>query len=110
MPGLLLHVGGITNCFHQMGMITVSPMSPRVMLNGQVALTMSDLHTVAGCLFTVGTKPQPCVTVRVEPATRVSIGGRPAALLTPAALCLSAEQIPQGIPISTATQKRVVAT
>jgi hypothetical protein len=113
MPGLLLHVGAITNCFHQTGVVSASPVSPpRVMVNDvQPVLTISDLHKVVGCLFTVpGPKAQPCVTVRVEAATRVMVNGQPVAILTPAALCLSAEQVPQGIPNSAATQKRVIAT
>lgn len=113
MPGFLLHVGGITNCFHQTGAVVANPVSPpRVFCAAALpALTIADLHKVAGCLFTVpGPKPQPCATIRVDPATRVMINGQPAAILTPGALCLSAEQAPQGIPVSLATQKRVIVT
>jgi hypothetical protein len=112
VPGPLLHVGAIINCFHG-GPVTPNVTNPpRVLVNGtQQVLTIKELHTVAGCLFTVpGPKPQPCVLVRVVPAGRVLINGQPAAILTPAALCLSAEQLPQGIPNSAPTQKRVIAT
>lgn len=117
MPGFLVHIGAITNCTHA-GPVTANPSgTPRVFVNAaQPVLTITDLHKVAGCPFQApaptpsGTKPQPCVLVRVEPATRVFINGQPAAILTPAAICQSIEQIPQGPPNSSAIQKRVIAT
>jgi hypothetical protein len=113
MPGLLLHVGGITNCFHVSGVVVANPKKPpRVFVNGGVpVLSIDDLHSVGGCLYTLpGPKPQPCMTVKVEPAVRVRVNNVAAALLTPAAVCLSAEKAPQGMPVSTPTQKRVIAT
>ncbi len=112
MPGFLLHVGAIVACFHNGPVKPNVVQPPRVLVNGaQQVLTIGEIHQVKGCLFTVpGPKAQPCVLVRVEPATRVLINGQPAAILTPAAICLSAEQIPQGVPKSTPTQKRVIAT
>jgi hypothetical protein len=112
MPGLLLHVGGITNCFHVTGIVTATPKPPpRVFVSGMPVLSILDLHKVAACLFTVpGPKPQPCMLVKVDPAVRVRVNNVAAALLTPAAVCLSAEQAPQGVPVSTPTQKRVIAT
>jgi hypothetical protein len=115
MPGLLVHVGAITNCLHA-GAVTASPSpSTRVFINGaQAVLTIADLHTVAGCPFQIpvglGTKPQPCVLVKLEAATKVLINGTPVAILTPIAIGQSAEQIPQGPPNSSAIQKRVIAT
>lgn len=112
MPGFLIQVGGITNCFHLSGIVTPALVNPpRVMVNGsQQVLTTSDLLTVAGCIFNVLGAAHPCVKVRVDAATRVKINGQPAAILTPTALCLAADQAPQGIPISIPTQKRVIAT
>jgi hypothetical protein len=117
MPGILLHVGALTNCPHLAAVTVTPPAPPRVFVNvAQAVLTMANLLTVAGCPFQVpeptpsGTKPQPCGTVRVQPSTRVLINGQPAALLTPATLCYSVEQIPQGPPNSAAAQKRVLAT
>ena len=112
MPGYLLQVGGIINCFHQTGMVIPTIVNPpRVLVNGaQQVLTITELLTVAGCLFNVAGGPHPCVLVRVEAATRVKINGQPAAILTPAAVCVAADQAPQGIPNSSSTQKRVIAT
>jgi hypothetical protein len=112
MPGYLLQVGGIVNCFHQSGMVTPTLINPpRVKVNGtQQVLSTPESLTVAGCLFNVSGSPHPCVLVRVEAATRVRINGRSAAILTPAAVCVAADQAPQGIPNSSSTQKRVIAT
>lgn len=112
MPGYLIQVGGITTCFHQSGLVTPTLVNPpRVKVNGaQQVLTIADLLLVAGCLFNVSGGPHPCVKIRVDAATRVKINGQPAAILTPAALCLAADQAPQGLPNSASTQKRVIAT
>lgn len=112
MPGLLLHVGAVTACVHQAPVPPKPPATPRVFVNGAVpVLSIVDLMIPAGCPFTVpGPKPQPCVRVQVEPAARVMVMGQPAAILTPTAMCLSVEQIPQGPPNALATQKRVIAT
>src|SRR5574337_427921 len=112
MPGYLLQVGGIINCFHQSGIVTPTLVNPpRVKVNGtQQILTAPESLKVAGCLFNILGSPHPCILVRVEAATRVKINGRPAAILTPAAVCVAADQAPQGIPNSNATHKRVIAT
>jgi hypothetical protein len=117
MPGLLVHVGAIISCTHTGPVTANSSGPPRVFVNlTQPVLSINDLHKVAGCPFQApaptpsGTKPQPCVLVSLEPATRVLINGTPAAILTPAAICQSIEQIPQGPPNSSPIQKRVIAT
>lgn len=120
MPGFLVHRDAIINCTHAGTVTAPSPSPPRVFVNfAQPVLTIKELHTVAGCPFQVpaptpsGTKPQPCITVRLEPATRVFVNGIPAAILTPAAICQIAGQIPQippNAPNSSPIQKRVVAT
>lgn len=114
MPGPLVHVGALLTCPHQ-GAITVVPSGPRVFVNStQAVLGALDIPTVAGCVFQIpvpgGTKPQPCVTVKLETATRVLVNGQPAAILTPLAICQSAEQAPQGPPNSSPIQTRVIAT
>ncbi|BAZ37717.1 hypothetical protein NIES4101_36400 [Calothrix sp. NIES-4101] len=118
MPGLLVHIGAITNCSHPPGTVTANPSTPpRVFVNlSQAVLTINDVHSVAGCPLQVpaltpsGTKPQPCVTIRVQAATKVFINGAPVAIFTPATLGYSVEQIPQGPPNASLIQKRVIAT
>jgi hypothetical protein len=46
----------------------------------------------------------------VTPATRVLANGKPVMLQTSAGICQSAEQIPQGAPIVSVVQPRVIAT
>ena len=110
MPGFLLHVGATVMCPHG-GQVTIIPAGARVLLGGQPAATLGDTYLIAGCPFTVGPKPQPCVKVQwLVPATRVMVNGQPAILQTSTGLCLSAEQIPQGPPNVVVTQVRAQGT
>jgi hypothetical protein len=71
--------------------------------------TMADTSLVAGCAFTVGTQPMPCLRVQwLVPAARVKVMGQPALLQTSAGLCQNPAQAPQGAPIVTTNQPRVV--
>jgi hypothetical protein len=118
MPGLALHVNAGCQCTHA-APATIIPAQARVLVSGQPVATMASQIVVAGCPFQIppppGPKPQPCVTIKwLMPSARVLVGGVPAMLL-PApgsgpGLCLSAEQIPQGPPIVSAVQPRVIAT
>lgn len=91
------------------GTVTIQTSNTRVKAGGAFVTTVNDLFTVAGCAFTVpGPKPQPCIKIQwLVPASRVRINGSPALLSTSTALCLSAEQIPQGPPTVAITQMRV---
>lgn len=120
MPGFLLHVNATMQCTHQ-APATITPSQPRVVVSGQPVATMASQIAVAGCPFQIpipappGTKPQPCVTVRwTMPSTRSLAGGQPVALLpAPGAgpgICQSAEQIPQGPPVVSVVQSRVIAS
>jgi hypothetical protein len=115
VPGLLLHVSAVVQCFHK-APATVSPGLPKVLVGGQVVATTDSQITVTGCPFQVpappGTKPQPCVSVKWgSVATKVLVGGKPA-LLGPApgvvpGICQSIEGIPQGAPTIASMQTRV---
>jgi hypothetical protein len=122
MPGFLMHLNAAMQCFHQ-AKATVSPSQTRVLVNGQpittISTPMTPIATVAGCPFQIpvgaGTKLQPCVTVKwTMPSTRFVVGGFPVALITtpgPApGVCQSAEQIPQGAPVVSAVQTRVIGS
>jgi hypothetical protein len=111
MPGPLLHVGAQVTCPHATGQVAAIPSSPRVLVSGQPVVTLADTFLIAGCVFTVGTKPQPCVRVQwLVPATRVFVNGAPAILQTSSGICLSADQIPNGPPLPLVVQPRAVAT
>lgn len=110
MSGPLYHLGGAAICPHA-GQVSVIASNARVLVSGQPVATMADTFLVAGCAFTVGTKPQPCLKVQwLVPATRVMVNGQPAILQTSSGLCQSAEQIPQGPPNVITTQTRVIGT
>lgn len=114
MPGLVLQAKAGCQCAHA-APAKITPAQSRVLVSGQPVVTMASQITVTGCPFQAGTKPQPCVTIRWSMASlRVLVGGVPAMLL-PApgpgpAVCLSAEQLPQGPPMLSAVQPRVIAT
>lgn len=111
MPGPLYHAGAAAICPHGSGQATTISSNTRVLVSGQPVATMSDTTTIAGCIFAVGTKPQPCVTVKwLVPAARVKVNGQPALLQTSTGLCLSADQIPAGPPQILVTQLRAVGT
>jgi hypothetical protein len=110
MAGQMLTVGATLQCPHGAKVSIVSE-NTRVMLGGQAAATFSDTYTIAGCPFTVGPKPQPCVRVQwLVPALRVLVNKKPVIVDNSTGLCMSAEQIPQGPPRVVATQVRVKAT
>jgi uncharacterized Zn-binding protein involved in type VI secretion len=107
MPGPLFHVGAVAICPHG-GQVTTVPGSPRVTVMGMPVATMADQFLVAGCVFTVGPKPQPCVKVQwLAPAARVKVMGAPVILAPGPGLCQSVEQIPQGPPSIITVQPRV---
>ena len=108
MPGNLMHVNATVTCPHG-GQATVVPAQSRVLVSGQPVATVASLYTVAGCVFTVGTKPQPCVIVRwLSPSARIQALGSPVLLAVPPGICQSAEQIPQGPGLVSAVQPRAV--
>lgn len=101
-------------CFHG-GPVSIITSNQRVKVNGQPVVTMNDTYTVSGCPFTipppVGPKPQPCVRLQwVVAAQRVRVSGQPVLLMNSSGICLSAEQIPQGLPNIVVTQVRVRGT
>lgn len=108
MAGPLLHVGAVGTCSHAMGQMTIISSNVRVLVSGMPVATTADAGMFAGCAFTAGTKPQPCVTARsLAPAARVLINGSPALTAPGPHLCMSADQIPAGPPIIASCQVRV---
>lgn len=74
------------------------------------ALLLTDVHTVSGCPFFVGPKPQPCVTVRwMVGASQAKVHGVPVLLQNSVGICFSAEQIPQGSPVIVQVQQQAKA-
>jgi hypothetical protein len=110
MPGFLFHVGAQAMCPHA-GQISTVSSNTRVMVSKQAVATSADQFLIAGCPFVLGPAPHPCVKVQwIAPALRVKVGGQPAVLATSTALCLAADQAPQGAPLVLVTQVRVKGT
>lgn len=103
MPGFLLHQTATVLCLHG-GQAQPTAPNPRVLLGGQPVVTQTAPHVVAGCPFTTGGSPQPCVTAQwVTGATRVFAGGAPVLLQDSQAVCA-----PNGTGVQVvATQGRV---
>ncbi|MEU4428718.1 hypothetical protein AB0F81_49600 [Actinoplanes sp. NPDC024001] len=105
----LQHVDETMSCPHG-GRASIAPGRSRVLADGHPVATLADRWTVAGCTFTVGNKPQPCVTVSwTTAAERVRAQGSPVLSQASTGLCQSAEQVPQGPPQISVVQQRVVA-
>jgi hypothetical protein len=104
--GALLHLGATILCSHGAQAQAVSA-ATRVTLSGQPAVTFAHMMTIAGCPFTTGSNPMPCLQVQwTLPAARVTIEGSPALLSDSSGLCLGAAG-PQGSPQMVAQQMRV---
>ena len=103
MPGFLLHVGATVLCMHGGQAMPTAP-NPRVRVGGQPVVTQSAPYTVAGCPFTTGTNPMPCVTGQfISAAVRVRAGGVPVLLQDSQAVC-----VPNGTGVNiVVTQVRV---
>ncbi len=87
MPGFLLHQGATVLCMHG-GQAQPTVPNPRVTLSGQPVTTQPAPYVVAGCPFTPGPVPVPCVTAQwVTGATRVLAGGMPVLLQDSQAVC-----------------------
>jgi len=88
MPGYLLHQGATVLCMHG-GQAQPMTTNFRVKVGGQQVVTQSDLYSISGCPFTVGTSPSPCVTSQwVNAATRVKAGNMPIILQDSQATCV----------------------
>jgi hypothetical protein len=112
MPGPLLHVGATIMCPHGSPAQLIST-NTRVLVGGTPVAVLTDNTVVAGCPFQIpvgaGTKPQPCVKVQwMVGATRLLVNGQPALLALSTGIAQSPEQIPQGPPVVSTTQTRVV--
>ena len=110
MPGPLAHVGAVAQCPHG-GLVVEIPSAPRVFLTGMPAATLTDQYPIVACVFNVAGGPHPCIRVQwLVPAVRVKVNLMPVILQTSVGLCLAADQVPQGPPIVSSTQPRVIGT
>lgn len=102
----ILNTTSTVMCPHG-GMVNLFTSNAVSMVGNAPALLVTDVHTVSGCPFVVGTKPQPCITVRwMVGATQAKVFGIPVLLQNSVGICFSAEQIPQGPPLIVQVQQQ----
>ncbi len=103
MPGFLLHFGASVICAHGGQAQPVSTNS-RVTVSGQPVVMQPIPYTIAGCPFTNGSSPQPCLTAQwITAATRITSMGIPLLLFDSQSVC-----VPNPSPlVITTTQTRV---
>jgi hypothetical protein len=107
MGASILQQGVTIQCPHG-GMVLIVPSQSKVLLNGMPALLPADAAQVVGCVFTVGPKPQPCVSVQWSgEATKVKVTNQAPLLATSVGMCKSAEGVVQGIAIINGAQAKV---
>jgi hypothetical protein len=101
MPAPIVHYGATVNCFHQ-GLAQPLVLSPRVMVSGNLVVTLVTPYDVIGC----ASDPK-CVTAQwISGATRVFASGAAVIIQTSQAVCA-----PTGLGLRvTSTQTRVLAT
>jgi hypothetical protein len=108
MPGPLFHANNVTMCPHG-GQVQTIPTSPRVLVQGQPVAVATDQFLIVGCPFTLGPVYHPCVRVTwLVPAARVTVMGVPVILQTSVGITQAADQAPQGAPIVSVNQPRVI--
>jgi hypothetical protein len=92
------------------GTVTMTPTATRVAVDGDPPLRMGDIGTIAGCPFTIGNTPSPCVrTEWMMPANQVTVAGAAVLTHTSVCLCISAANAPQGTAQISNFQTRVTA-
>ncbi len=109
MSQYILNAGASIKCPHG-ATVTMVPTAVRVTVDGDQPLRLGDVGTIAGCPFTIGTTPSPCVrTEWMMPANRVTVEGAQVLLHTSVAMCVSAAGAPQGTAIISGFQTKVTA-
>ena len=108
MPGNYLTTASQIMCFHGGRVILTTPNTKAQAVSAAVLLE-SDVHAVAGCPFTVGTKYSPCVRIEWSAgSSKTRVNGTAPLVQSSEGKCINAEGAPQGIAIVN-TQPKVSA-
>lgn len=96
MPGRALTTGSTVQCPHG-GRAVLTTANARTAAATGNALLAGDIHTVAGCAFTIGPKPSPCIRIEwAASATKLTVDGTGVLLESSVGTCYSPESAPQG--------------
>jgi hypothetical protein len=109
MPGRVLTTGSQVKCPHG-GSAILTTANAKVRAASGYVLLQSDVHPVAGCAFTIGTKPSPCIRIEWSAgAAQVSVGGQPPLVESSIGTCYSPESAPQGVALIVSAEPKVSA-
>lgn len=109
MPGNILTTASTIMCTHG-GQAILSTSNTKVFANGAPALLELDVHPVAGCPFTVGTKYSPCVRIEWSAeASKVTVNGTAVLVQSSIGKCINAEGATQGVATIVNTQMEAFA-
>lgn len=104
----VLTTASTVQCPHG-GQLQLVTSNTRVSAGARVLLE-SDVHVIAGCPFTDGSRSSPCVRVDWDAgAAQASIGGTAPLVETSVGTCKNAEGGVQGTAIVVITQRRTEA-
>ena len=96
MPGKVLTTGSTVQCPHG-GQATLSTPQPLWVAAITPILLETDIHTVAGCTFMIGTKPSPCLRIEWKAgAVKLKVNQTGVLVESSVGLCYSPEGAPQG--------------
>jgi len=104
----LLNLQSTVQCPHG-GKVQLMTTNARVKADGAFALVVGDTAVVAGCAFTIGVKPSPCVLVQWILGAGLSKAGTAVLNESAIGICQSPEGAPQGVALITQTQTKVSA-
>ena len=104
----LLNVQSSVQCPHG-GTVQLITTNARVKADGAFVLVVGDTAVVAGCAFTIGVKPSPCVLVQWIVGAGLAKAGTAVLNESAIGLCQSPEGAPQGIALINQTQTKVTA-
>lgn len=110
MPGNFLTTASTIMCPHGGQAILTTANSKVNAVSAQVLLE-SDVHSVAGCPFTLpGPKPSPCIRIEWNSgAIKAQVNGTNTLVQSSIGICYSPEGAPQGAAIIVNTQMKVSA-
>ena len=105
MPGPFLTTAATIMCTHG-GQATLSTANQKVKA-GAAVLLESDVHTVAGCSFSLPSGPMPCLRIEwAAGASSVKVNGGKPLVMSSVGKCLNSAGAPQGVAIVVPGQVR----
>ena len=106
MPNLL-NSSSVMMCPHG-GQVQAITSNTKAKAGGDFILRSSDTFIIAGCPFTIGPSPHPCMQVQwVQPDTRSQVISDFTLSESSVGLCVAADQAVQGTVLVSFTQPKV---